>query len=437
MARERPRSDAGVRKKKPREKKANGFFEVLGPGLITGAADDDPSGIATYSQVGARFGFGLLWTLLFSFPMMFTVQEIAARIGRITGKGLAANMTAHYPGRVTFPLVALLVAANIFNLGADIAAMGSALQLIVGGPALLFGVLFAILSLGLQVFVPYSAYSRYLKWLTLVLLAYVATVLAVHVPWGEALRHTFLPSFPWSREGLEVIAAVLGTTISPYLFFWQASTEVEDVRRRPTEKPLKKAPHQAGTQFRRIRLDTLIGMAASNLVAFFIMLTAAVTLHAHGKTDIGSAAEAAEALRPVAGPFAFTLFSMGIIGTGLLALPVLAGSAAYAVGEAFHWPTGLQQKPWQAKRFYAVIAAAMILSVGIVFSGLDPIKALVLSAAINGVVSAPILILLMVMSGNRRLMGEFRISRPMTILGWITTGFMGAVAVALFASFLW
>ncbi len=315
--------------------------------------------------------------------------------------------------------------------------MGSALQLIVGGSALVFGVLFALVSLLLQVFVPYSEYSRYLKWLTLVLFAYVATVFAVRVPWGEALQHTFIPSFTWGNESIGAIAAVLGTTISPFLFFWQAATEVEDVKRHQTEKPLKKAPHQAGDQFRRIRLDTLIGMAASNLVAFFIILTAAVTLHAHGKTNIGSAAEAAEALRPVAGQFAFVLFSLGIIGTGLLALPVLAGSAAYAVGEAFRWPIGLQQKPWQAKRFYAVIAAAMILSVGIVFAGLDPIKALVLSAAINGVVSVPILVLLMFMSGNRRIMGEFMISRPVTILGWVTTGFMGAVALALFASFIW
>ena len=410
------------------------IFKLLGPGLITGASDDDPSGIATYSQVGAKFGFDMLWTMLISYPMMTVVQEISARIGRITGRGLAGNMRRFYSSWITLPLVALLVAANIFNLGADIIAMGTALVLVIGGSATLYGVLFTIGSLVLQIFMPYTKYSNYLKWLTLALFAYVATAFVVHVPWGQALRHTFLPMFSWNQESLMAIVAVMGTTISPYLFFWQASTEVEEVEAHRDQHPLKKTPEQAKDEFERIRLDTLIGMAASNIVAFFIILTAAVTLHANGKTDINSAAEAAESLRPLAGQFAFLLFSLGIIGTGLLAVPVLAGSAAYAVGEAFRWPTGLERKPWQAKRFYAVIAAAMLLSLLLDFIGLDPIKALVFSAAINGIVAVPILALLMIMSRDSRIVGQFRISTAYNVLGWLTTAFMALAAVGLLVS---
>ena len=410
------------------------IFKLLGPGLITGASDDDPSGIATYSQVGAKFGFDMLWTMLISYPMMTVVQEISARIGRITGRGLAGNMRRFYSAWITLPLVALLVAANIFNLGADIIAMGTALALVIGGSATLYGVLFTIGSLVLQIFIPYTKYSNYLKWLTLALFAYVATAFVIHVPWGQALRHTFLPMFSWNQESLTAIVAVMGTTISPYLFFWQASTEVEEVEAHRDQHPLKKAPEQAKDEFERIRLDTLIGMAASNIVAFFIILTAAVTLHANGKTDINSAAEAAESLRPLAGQFAFLLFSLGIIGTGLLAVPVLAGSAAYAVGEAFRWPTGLERKPWQAKRFYAVIVAAMLLSLLLDFIGLDPIKALVFSAAINGIVAVPILALLMIMSRDSRIVGQFRISTAYNVLGWLTTAFMTLAAVGLLVS---
>jgi NRAMP (natural resistance-associated macrophage protein)-like metal ion transporter len=419
-----------------KNRSSHNLLELLGPGLITGAADDDPSGIATYSQVGAKFGFGMLWTMLVSYPMMVAVQEISARIGRITGRGLAGNMCRVYSAWITFPLVAMLVAANVFNLGADIIAMGTALTLVVGGSAIVYSVLFTIVSLALQIFIPYTTYSNYLKWLTLVLFSYVATAFVIHVPWGEALHHTLVPSMAWNNESLMAIVAILGTTISPYLFFWQASTEVEEVETHQEERPLKEAPEQAEDQLGRIRLDTLIGMAASNIVAFFIILTAAVTLHAHGKTNISSAAEAAEALRPLAGQFAFLLFSLGIIGTGLLALPVLAGSAAYAVGEAFHWPTGLQQKPWRAKRFYAVIVAAMLLSLLLDFVGLDPIKALVLSAAINGIVAVPILAILMLMSRNPRIMDKFRISKLYAVLGWITTCAMGFVAIALLASLI-
>lgn len=412
------------------------FLRLLGPGLITGAADDDPSGIATYSQVGAKYGFGMLWTMVLTFPLMVSVQEISATLGRITGRGLAGNMCREFSPWIAFPLIGLLLFANIFNLGADIAAMGAAVALIVGGPPIIYGIIFALVSLALQILVPYARYANYLKWLTLVLLAYAATAFVIHVPWGEALRSTVLPSFPLNHDSLMAVVAVLGTTISPYLFFWQASTEVEEINAKPGQHPLKHAPKEAGHHLRRIRIDTLVGMAASNLVAFFIILTAAVTLHAHGKTDITSAAEAAEALRPVAGPFAFFLFSLGILGTGMLALPVLSGSAAYAVGEALHWPTGLQKKPWQAKRFYAVIGAAMALSLTLNFVGLDPIKALVLSAAINGVVSVPVLVVLMLLTRNRNVMGPFKIPLTLQVLGWLTTVLMSAVAIALLLSML-
>lgn len=426
-----------MKRKSPSKKlKKESFLSLLGPGLITGAADDDPSGIATYSQVGAKYGYGLLWTMLLSYPLMVSVQEISATVGRTSGRGLAGNLARHYSGWITIPLLGLLLFANIFNLGADITAMGEALNLVIGGPAILYGVAFALISLGFQIFIPYVRYANYLKWLTLVLLAYVATVFVIHVPWVDALKGTVIPSFPLNRDSLLAIVAVLGTTISPYLFFWQASTEVEEINANRDQHSLKKAPEEAPFHLWRIRVDTLVGMATSNIIAFFIILTAAVTLHAHGKTEINSAAEAAEALRPVAGPFAFFLFSMGIIGTGMLALPVLAGSGAYAIGEALRWPTGLQKKPWHAKRFYGVIAAAMVLSLVLNFVGLDPIKALVLSAAINGVVAVPVLIMLMLISRNPTVMGQFRIPPILQALGWLTTGAMTAVAIALLVTSL-
>lgn len=412
------------------------FLQTLGPGLITGASDDDPSGIATYSQVGAQFGYSILWTMLFSYPLMVAVQEISARLGRVTGRGLGANLRQHAPAFVVYPIVLLLLAANILNLGADISAMGAALQLLLGGPAMLYAAVFAIGSLLLQIFLPYTTYARFLKWLCLSLFAYVGTVFALQIPWGEALRGTLLPSLRLDADALMALVAILGTTISPYLFFWQASAEVEDLRSHPEEQPLRRAPEQAPEQLARIRLDTRLGMAASNLIAYFIILTTAATLHAHGKTHIETAAQAAEALRPVAGEAAFLLFGLGIIGTGLLAVPVLAGSAAFAVGEVLRWRTGLERKPREAAGFYGVLAVATLVGLGLTFMRLDPIRALFWSAVLNGLVAVPVLVLLLRLGSSARVMGEFRVTGGLKVVGWLATGVMALAAAALLVSWL-
>lgn len=430
---EQPESDRPAAKEPRRENKRR-LLDALGPGLITGASDDDPSGIATYSQVGAQFGFGLLWTMLFSYPLMAVIQEISARLGRVTGHGISGNLRRHYAPGWLWAVTALVLAANIINLGADIGAMGGAVQLLIGGPALLYAALFAVLSVVLQVFVTYTRYAAILKWLTLSLFAYVATVFVVHVPWGQALRATVLPHLNLTSTALQGLVAVLGTTISPYLFFWQASAEVSEMDTHALETPLIRAPEQAGAQFARIRTDTFVGMAFSNLVAFFIILTTAVTLHARGVTDIGTAAQAAEALRPVAGRFAEELFAAGLIGTGLLALPVLAGSAGYALGEALHWPVGLERTPKQARGFYAIIALATLLGLGLVLLHVDPIKALYYSAIVNGVSAAPIMLLLMLLTRNRRVMGDFAVRGWTRALGWAGTLVMFGAAVAMFAT---
>lgn len=410
------------------------FLKKLGPGLITGASDDDPSGIGTYSQVGAQFGYAMLWTMLFSYPLMSGIQEISARIGRVTGRGIAGNMRKYYPRWLTYIIAGLLVIANAINLGADISAMGAAVQLLVGGPTALYEVIFAAICLLLQIFVPYAKYVNLLKWLTLVLFAYVATVFVVRVPWSDALYATFVPSIELKPAYFAGIIAVLGTTISPYLFFWQASGEVEEIECSPSEQALNDAPLQAPKQIQRIKADTYIGMGISNLIAFFIILTAAVTLHAHGKTDIQSSAQAAEALRPVAGNFAYVLFTAGIIGTGLLAVPVLAGSAAYAVSGVFGWPASLEHKPVQAKRFYGVLAAATLLGLCLDFTPIDPIKALFWSAVINGVLAGPVMIVIMLMATNPAVMGRFTISRRLRITGWLATAVMLVAAGGLFAT---
>ena len=332
----------------PRVKKS--FLSKLGPGLITGASDDDPSGIATYSQTGAQFGYTMMWLMLFSWPLMIAIQEICARIGRVTGAGIAANMRKHYPAPLLYAIVSLLCLANTFNLGADIGAMGAAGQLLLGGPILPFVFFFSVVSLLLQMYVPYTRYVNYLKWLTVALFAYVLTAFVAHVDWGHALHATILPSLYFNGRYFTTLIAVLGTTISPYLFFWQASEEAEDVRDNRKEHALKWAPWQAQEQFERIRVDTVVGMGFSNLVALFIILTTAATLHVAGITDIQTSAEAAKALEPLAGRFAFVLFALGIIGTGLLAVPVLAGSAAYGVAEAFKWRASLERRPREARR---------------------------------------------------------------------------------------
>jgi NRAMP (natural resistance-associated macrophage protein)-like metal ion transporter len=405
------------------------LLRKLGPGLITGAADDDPSGIATYSQIGVQFGFGMLWTALFSFPLMSAIQEICARLGRITGAGLAACMSKRFPKPLVVALVTLLCVANIFNLGADVAAMGSVTELLVGGHPYFYSVAFGAISLLLQVFVPYRRYVKYLKWLTFSLLAYFATVWVVDVPWSKVLRATFIPSFQWDRTYWTALVAVLGTTISPYLFFWQTSQEIEELRAHKNEGALKRTPWQALRQFRRIATDTRIGMAFSNLVAFAIILTAAVTLHDHGGTKILTAADAASALRPVAGRFAFALFAIGIIGTGLLAVPVLAGSAGYAVSEVFHWRASLRRKAREVPQFYAVISLATVLGVGLNFVGLDAIKALYWSAVFNGLAAAPLMIVLMKLSGDSKTVQQFRLPAHLRVLGWIATTAMIAASV--------
>jgi len=416
----------------PRVKKS--LWSKLGPGLITGASDDDPSGIATYSQTGAQFGYGMMWLMLFSYPLMIAIQEICARIGRVTGVGIAGNMRKHYPAPLLYGIVSLLCLANIFNLGADIGAMGAAGQLLLGGPLFPYVLFFSVVSLLLQMYVRYTKYVRYLKWLTLALFAYVLTAFVAHVDWGRALRATVLPSLSFNTRYLTTLIAVLGTTISPYLFFWQASEEAEDVRDNRKERPLKWAPWQARQQFDRIRVDTVVGMAFSNVVALFIILTTAATLHAAGIVDVQTSAQAAKALEPLAGRFAFVLFAVGIIGTGLLAVPVLAGSAAYGVAEAFRWRASLERRPREAKRFYGVLAAATIIGLGLNFMGLNPIRALFWSAVINGVVSTPLMVVTMLMSANRKVMGQFTLPRGLRVVGWIATLVMLAASIGLFAT---
>jgi len=404
------------------------LLKKLGPGLITGAADDDPSGIATYSQAGAQFGSGMLWSVLFTYPLMVGIQVVSARIGRVTGHGLAANIRWHYPRRLLYSLVALLVLANTINIAADLGAMAAALHLIAGGPVHVYVILFAVGSLLLQIFVAFPRYAPILKWLTMSLFAYVGTVFLVNVPWGEVIRATLVPSARLDSAYLVTLVAVFGTTISPYLFFWQASQEVEEQRAAPGQEPLISAPHQARKSLRRIALDTYIGMGFSNLIAFFIMLTTAVTLHVHGVTDIQTSAQAAEALRPIAGEFAFLLFAAGIVGTGLLAIPVLAGSAAYAVAETFDWKIGLGLPLLEARGFYAILTAATLLGVAMNFSAIDPIKALIWSAVVNGVISVPIMAVMMLMAVRPEIMGAFVVKRRLKWLGWLATAVM-AVAV--------
>jgi Mn2+/Fe2+ NRAMP family transporter len=410
------------------------LFEQLGPGLITGAADDDPSGIATYSQGGAQFGFGLLWTLVLTFPLMVSIQLVSAHIGRVTDKGLAQNMAQVMPGPVVLTLVALLFVANTINIGADVAAMGEAARLVTGGGEHVFTIVFALVSIVLQMFVPYKRYARFLTVLTLSLFSYVALVFMIHLNWSEVGLGMIGVHADLSKAAAVTIVAIFGTTISPYLFFWQSSQEVEEVDHHAGQHALTQSPEQAPGAFRRMRIDTIAGMAVSNLVALAIMISTAATLHAAGKTDIQSAAQAAEALKPIAGNFAFALFSLGIIGTGMLAIPVLAGSAAYAIGETRGWKVGLDNKPWEAVGFYLVIAMAVVLGIGIDYSPIDPIKALYWSAVLNGVIAVPIMAAMMYVAGNKKKMGQFTAGRALSILGWTSTAVMAAAAIAMFVT---
>ncbi len=410
------------------------LFEQLGPGLVTGAADDDPSGIATYSQTGARFGYGLLWTMVLTYPLMTAIQLVSGQIGRVTGQGLARNMGEVISKPAVTGLVALLFIANTINIGANLAAMGAAAQLLAGGGSHWFTAGFAVLSLLLQMFIPYRRYVRFLKWLTLVLFAYVAVLLVVKLDWAAAGRGLIWPdpAVFRSKEALTTIVAIFGTTISPYLFFWQAAQEVEEVDHDDEAKPLRSAPEQAKPELRRIKLDTFVGMAVSNLIAIAIMIATAATLHASGKTEIATAADAAKALEPAAGQFAFLLFTLGIVGTGLLSIPVLAGSAAYAVGETRGWSCGLDNKPWEAVGFYAVIGAATLLGIGIDLVKIDPIQALFWSAVINGVIAVPMMVVMMLVVSRRDQMGRFIAGPALKTFGWATTAVMAVAAVAMF-----
>jgi NRAMP (natural resistance-associated macrophage protein)-like metal ion transporter len=410
--------------------------EKLGPGLITGAADDDPSGIAAYSQAGAQFGYSLLWTLFFTYPLMVGIQLVSARIGRVSGHGLAGNMRRHYPAPILYGLVGLLLVANAINIGADISAMADALALLIGGPRHAYIVAIGLLCVILQVFISYVRYVRVLKWLTLSLFAYVGVVFTVDISWGEMARGILIPTINWKADYVTTVVAIFGTTISPYLFFWQASQECEELRAVEADKPLRDHPEQALRQMRRMRLDTVIGMGFSNLIAFFIMLTTAATLHAHGVTDIQSSEQAAEALRPLAGRFAFLLFSMGIIGTGLLAVPVLAGSSAFALAETFRWRRGLDLAPLRGARFYGVIAVSTLIGVALGFSPIDPIRALYWAAVVNGVISAPIMATMMFMSANPKVMGSFVIGTRLKLLGWLATVVMGAAVTVMLVQLL-
>ena len=427
----------------------------LGPGLITGAADDDPSGIATYSQAGAQFGFNMLWTVVFTYPLMVGIQMVSARLGCITGKGLASNIREHFPAWVLYAVVGLLLVANTINIAADIAAMAEALRLLVGGSAHIYAITFGLACLVLQVFLPYKKYVRFLKWLTLALLAYVAVLFTIHVPWTEVAARAVWPHLQLNNASITVIVAVFGTTISPYLFFWQAAQEMENRRVDSAESGVSFAESDRASEvantadlasraatrdiirahLRRIKWDTYVGMGFSNLVAFFIILTTAATLHATGITNIQTSAEAAEALRPLAGEFTFLLFSLGIIGTGMLAVPVLAGSAAYAVAEALNWRAGLDLKPEEGKGFYGIIAVATMGGVVLCFTPIDPMKELFYSAVINGVIAVPIMIVMMLLASRRGVMGDYAIGRRLRRLGWAATLVMAVAVVAMLVTF--
>ncbi|MBD7989581.1 divalent metal cation transporter [Ochrobactrum sp. Sa2BUA5] len=404
----------------------------VGPGLITGVADDDPSGIATYSQAGAQFGFNMLWTMPVAFPLMAAMQSMCGRIGRVTGKGLAANIKLTYPPIVVRSVVLLLLIANVLNIASDVAAMGEVAELVSGVDRHLMTALFVVATLLLQIFVPYHRYVYFLKWLTLSLLAYAGVLFAVHVPWAEVARRTMWPTFALNSDSAAMIVAVFGTTISPYLFFWQASEEVEEMHGRNHEAPLSRDAAAAPRELRRIRWDTWSGMLYSNVTAFFIILATAVTLNVQGITNIETAAQAASALKPLAGNFAYILFALGILGVGLIGVPVLAGSGAYALSEALGWKSGLELKATDARGFYGVITVSVLLALVIQYSPISPMKALFWSAVINGVVAVPLMVVVILIASNKSVMGAYRVGLPLIILGWIATLVMGGAAVAMF-----
>lgn len=422
------------RKRPPSDtRRGRRIWQILGPGLITGASDDDPSGIATYSQVGAQFGNSACWVLLFTFPLMAAIQEICARIGSVTGNGIAGNIRRHYPPYLLQGVVLILLTANIINLGADLGAMADALGLFVGGPHLLYVVVFGALCVTLEIFMRYRRYVDLLKWSTLALFAYVAAALVVKIDWADVTYRTLVPFFQFNGAYAVAIVAVFGTTISPYLFFWQSSQEAEDERVKH-RRPLRLVPKRAGMEINRIRIDTYLGMFFSNTISWFIIVTVAATLHTHGVTNVDTSAQAAEALRPIAGPFAFALFGLGIIGTGMLAVPVLAGSAAYALAEALGWPVGLARLPLDAKAFYATIGVATGIGMLINVMPIDPIKALFWAAVLNGVCAVPLMAMAMLMARNPHVMGRFTLPTPLTVVGWLATAVMATVVTTMFVT---
>jgi NRAMP (natural resistance-associated macrophage protein)-like metal ion transporter len=404
----------------------------VGPGLVTGVADDDPSGIVTYSQAGAQFGLNMLWTMPFAYPLMSTIQVLCARIGRVTGRGLSANMKLAFPPAVLIILVLLLLTANVLNIAADIAAMGEVAQLVTGINWHIMTGIFVVLTLVLQILIPYRHYVFFLKWLSLSLLAYGAVLFTVHVPWGDVIWSTFFPQLTWNANSAAMVVGIFGTTISPYLFFWQSSQEVEDMNLRGQKSLLEcKSDEEVDVELNRIRWDTWSGMLYSNVAAYCIILATAVTLHAVGINDINTAAEAASALRPLAGEFAFLLFALGILGVGLMGVPVLAGSAAYALSEVFGWRSSLEDSAAQASNFYAIIAFSVLLALVIQYSPISPMKALFWSAVINGVVAVPLMVAIMIISSKQSIMGRHVASFAMRFFGWLATGFMTAAAAYL------
>ncbi|MBZ6076635.1 NRAMP family divalent metal transporter [Microvirga puerhi] len=407
------------------------LLQILGPGLITGASDDDPSGIATYSQAGAQFGYTLSWMMLFSFPLMTAAQMISARIGRTTGHGIAGVLRLHYPNGLLQVIVLLLLVANTVNLGADLGAMADAVNLLLPGARPAYILVFAGICIYMQVFLQYTRYVMVLKWLTLALFAYFATLIAVHVNWSQLALNLFVPRISWDADYLTTIVAVLGTTISPYLFFWQSAEEVEDIAAHPRRVDLVDAPEQGKAALHRIEVDTMVGMALSNLVALAILVTTAATLNIHGMTDIQTSAQAAEALRPIAGRYAFWFFTIGIVGTGLLAVPVLAGSAAYAIGEARRWPIGFSRRWQEAKAFYATVALATLVGMALNFTAINPIKALFWSAVLNGVIAVPVMVTMMLVASRSDIMGKFAVRGALRGWGWISTLVMGVAVIGM------
>jgi len=409
-------------------RKRRPFADVLGPGLVTGAADDDPSGIGTYSQAGAQFGYAMGWTMFFGFPLLASIQAICAQIGATTGKGIAQNLSAHYPRPLLQAVVVLLLVANVINIGADLGAMAESLSLLIPGPLMLYTFLFGAVSVAAEVWLSYARYASILKWATLTLFSYVAVAFVADVPLGAAVRGIVVPEFTLDKEHAMALVAIFGTTISPYLFFWQSGQEVEEQHRRH-KKALAESRRRAKIELKRIRADTLIGMGFSHLVALFIIVATAATLHAHGITQIDTAAQAASALRPIAGDLAFALFALGIIGTGLLAVPILAGSAAYALSETFGWTEGLDRKPNEAKAFYGAIALATGAGVALNLLPIDPMKALYWAAVVNGLLAPPVMVVTMLIARNREAMGGMPISRGLAFGGWLSTAVMTVVAV--------